>query len=118
MSNRVKRAAGGLYAWFWFHTEIWLSPEGRRPYTYIFRDLYHDNPLLVLLVAGGLFYCIGRWWVPVRVLTFVIGFFGIMAGCLLGHLFWGGKWVPGQQEDPTYNPGAKKRSYRPFDPES
>ncbi|MBE9512488.1 MAG: hypothetical protein IMY77_00270 [Chloroflexi bacterium] len=47
------------------------SRVGRRPWTYIIRDSYHRKPLLWLGLATGI-------------------------GILLGHIFWGTPWVPGQ----------------------
>jgi len=50
----------------WLWTRI-----GGRPWTYIIRDSYHNHPL---------------WW--------LLGLIG--SGILLGHLFWGTSWIPGQ----------------------
>ena len=47
------------------------SRVGGRPWTYIIRDSYHRKPLLWLALAMGI-------------------------GILLGHIFWGTPWVPGQ----------------------
>ncbi len=49
---------------------IWLK-FGGRPWTYIIRDSYHRRPLIWLTAASA-------------------------AGILLGHIFWGTPWVPGQ----------------------
>ncbi|MDD4986413.1 MAG: hypothetical protein PHQ43_11640 [Dehalococcoidales bacterium] len=49
---------------------IW-SKVGGRPWTYIIRDSYHRYPILWLAILTGL-------------------------GILLGHLFWGTAWIPGQ----------------------
>ncbi len=49
---------------------LW-SRLGGRPWTYIIRDAYHQRPLVWLALATGL-------------------------GVLLGHLFWGTPWIPGQ----------------------
>jgi len=49
---------------------LW-SRIGGRPWTYIIRDSYHRRPLLWLALTTA-------------------------AGILLGHLFWGMPWVPGQ----------------------
>jgi len=106
-TNRLRRAGADLYAWFWWHTELWLSPEARRPYTFIMRDIYHNAPLLVLMAVGGVFYCLGRWWLPVSARTFLVGFLALLVGTLLGHLFWGAHYTPGEQESPEYNPGAQ-----------
>jgi hypothetical protein len=93
-----------LYAWFWYHTQFWLQKPARRPYTYIMRDFYYNNALLTLIITGTIFYCFGRWWLPVRASTFWAAFISLLMGLLLGHLFWGNKYVAGQQEDPTYDP--------------
>ena len=47
---------------------------GGRPWTYVIRDSYHQRPLLWLALSTAL-------------------------GILLGHLFWGTPWVPGQLGD-------------------
>lgn len=49
---------------------LW-SRIGGRPWSYILRDSYHQRPLLWLMLATAL-------------------------GILLGHLFWGEPWIPGQ----------------------
>ncbi len=50
----------------------WLwSRIGGRPWTYIIRDSYHTRPI---------------WWI--LAITAI--------GVLLGHLFWGTPWIPGQ----------------------
>ncbi len=50
----------------------WLwSKIGGRPWTYIIRDSYHAHPLAWLAALLAL-------------------------GVLLGHLFWGTSWIPGQ----------------------
>ena len=50
----------------------WLWKRvGGRPWTYILRDSYHKNPLVWLIVST-------------------------LLGVLLGHLFWGTPWIPGQ----------------------
>ncbi|MCD6453566.1 MAG: hypothetical protein J7K77_04705 [Dehalococcoidales bacterium] len=49
---------------------LW-SRVGGRPWTYIIRDCYHRQPLIWIMLSVAL-------------------------GILLGHLFWGTPWVPGQ----------------------
>ena len=93
---------GKFYKWLWFNTEFWLKPEVRRPYTFIMRDLYHGNPLLTITGLAVLFYCLGRWWWQVSLAIFLVGVISFLLGILFGHLFWGRKYVPGQQEKPTY----------------
>lgn len=65
-----KKRKGLLYH---LYRAMW-SRIGRRPWTFIIRDSYHNKPLLWLALATA---------------------FGI----LLGHLFWGTPWIPGQLGD-------------------
>ncbi len=53
-----------------FYRFLWMSIGGR-PWTYIIRDSYHQRPLI--------------WFAIVTLI-----------GILLGHLFWGKPWIPGQ----------------------
>jgi hypothetical protein len=53
-----------------FYESLW-SRLGGRPWTYIIRDSYHQRPLLWLALTTGI-------------------------GVLLGPLFWGTPWIPGQ----------------------
>jgi hypothetical protein len=52
------------------YKSLWIRLGGR-PWTYIIRDSYHQRPLLWLALTTGI-------------------------GVLLGHLFWGTPWIPGQ----------------------
>ena len=77
-----------MYRWFWSHTEFWLAPGERRPYTFIIRDFYHQSPLLsaaaVFLVGKAL--AIVSWH----------DVFVFLAGMLFAHLFWGTPYVPNE----------------------
>ena len=91
-----------LYKIFWFYTQFWLPVEKRRPYTYLFRDLYHSTPLPTIVGLAIVFLMIGRyttlapiWWLLGLILALVVGI-------ILGHIYWGKRWREGQQEDPTY----------------
>ncbi len=90
---------GRFYQWFWFHTEFWLTPVNRRPYTFIMRDwLYnHVGWFVVILVIwfGGIL----AWSLFNPTLASILGF---LSGFLLAHLIWGTKWIEGQQELPQY----------------
>ncbi len=84
-----------MYAWFWFHTQFWLPPEERRPYTFIIRDFYRDHPILwsfLMFLAGYFSFNHLRPW----------DFAKVSVGLLLGHLFWGARYKPGEQESPEY----------------
>lgn len=95
--NRLQKYGIDIYKWFWWHIEFWLEPEDRRPLTYIFRDWYHNYPLIIIIILSAFFYCLGRWWLPVSVGDFLIGFFCLLVGALLGHLFWGQPYIPDQR---------------------
>jgi hypothetical protein len=104
----IERVAGqrglNLYGWFWYHTEFWLSKPDRRPYTYIMRDFYHQWPLITLIAVSTIAYAAGRWWIPLTAGWFWVILLSLSVGILLGHLFWGGDYIEGQQEDPPYDP--------------
>jgi len=87
------------YAWLWFHTQFWLSPLERRPYTFIFRDwIYPHLPAFLAILAG--------WYSGLLILNHWHGYLalilGILSSLIVAHLVWGGGWKPGQQEEPTY----------------
>lgn len=88
------------YSWFWYRVEaLWIKdPKARRPFTFIIRDFYHAHPIMWTWTAIFVGYWLGRWFMSFD--SFVL----ISLGMLMGHLFWGAKWSPGEQEQPTYNP--------------
>jgi len=107
--NRVKRLSLNLYQWFWQHTEFWLDPADRRPYTSIIRDCYHNYPLPTVLTLGTLFYCLGRWWLPVTAATFLIAVISLLLGTLMGHLWWGAPYIPGERTLVKLAPDRKRK---------
>lgn len=98
----VKRT---LYERFWFRTQFWLKPIDRRPYTYLIRDLYHKSPLVVITLGGVAIYLLGRYTGQISILVVLSIIVGVFAGMVLAHLFWGKKYIPNQQEYPTYSGG-------------
>ena len=95
--------AGGiltnLYSWFWFHTEFWLTPIDRRPYTFIWRDwIYRHMAAFVVMVVV--------WYAGVITLSVWHGTIATMLSTLsslvLAHLVWGSKWIEEQQEQPHF----------------
>jgi len=93
------RFIGRWYSWFWFHTEWYLTPINRRPYTFIFRDwLFRNLNIFIVLVA--LFYigmlAVSIWYGTTSTIIVAIGSF------ILAHLIWGSAWIEGQQEYPEY----------------
>lgn len=94
--SKTVRKWFGLYAWFWFHTQFWLKPLDRRPYTYIFRDEIHNHNIrstaIIIIVTSILV------WSTFKVPALVI--LDLLYGFLWGHLVWGTKYIPLEQEDP------------------
>jgi len=88
------------YSFLWFNLEaLWIrNPYDRRPLTFIFRDEIHEHPLrssiITLLVTIGLLYL--SFKVPALVILCVL------YGFLWGHLIWGSKYIPHQNEWPPY----------------
>jgi len=91
-----------LYKLIWFYSEFWLPPDKRRPFTYIMRDIYHKVPLLVITLGAIALYLLGRYTTLVSVSTLLSIVIALFVGILLGHLFWAGRYVEGEQEKPTY----------------
>lgn len=74
------------YKFLWKHI-------GGRPWTYIIRDFYHEMPIPFIMIEAWVIWAINyfwdvHWWV----------WLFISLGILLGHLFWSGKWIPGEGE--------------------
>jgi len=75
------------YKWLWTHV-------GGRPWTYILRDAYHQTELVILLGFTTLGYYLGQH-LPWHDYTLIIS--SAAVGYVLGHLFWGTRWIPGQK---------------------
>jgi len=90
---------GEFYQWFWFHTEFWLTPVNRRPYTFIMRDWVFTHSVLASVLVF-LFYAgmiiLSIWHGTASTITTSVGSF------LLAHLVWGSAWIEHQQEYPEY----------------
>lgn len=77
------------------YKKLW-SKIGGRPWTYIYRDLWHKYEWFVQL----------QWfWIGIAVYHYLgmIGvavFWGVYTlGYINGHFFWGTRYIPGQQGD-------------------
>ena len=74
---------------------LW-SKIGGRPWTYIWRDLWHHAEYLMQAiwlftgVAIGVFF--GWGWAGIAWGIYTLGYIN-------GHFFWGKKWVSGQKGD-------------------
>jgi len=91
-----------IYKIFWFYTQFWLPAEKRRPYTFLMRDIYHRFPLIVITLGSITLYLIGRYTASVSIWWLLISIVVLFTGEVLGHCFWGKKYIEGQQEDPPY----------------
>jgi len=78
------------YKWGLWH---WI---GGRPWTHIWRDIYHMAPLViqVLWFFIGVAIFIWQGWIGVGIFWAIYAF-----GFLEGHFHWGTKWIKGQQGD-------------------
>ena len=90
---------GRWYSWLWFHSEWYLTPIDRRPFTFIMRDwiFTHVEQAVILI---GLFYVgmviLSFWHGTASTITTSIASF------VLAHLVFGTKWIENEQEWPTY----------------
>lgn len=80
------------YSFFWYHTEIWLKPEDRRPYTYIMRDLFFPHMAWFYAVSGSIFA--GLFAIIFAVHWNYASIFIFFLALLWAHLRWGSKWIP------------------------
>ncbi len=85
-----------LYMKFCYYTQFWLKPIDRRPYTFIFRDIYHKSPLVVITLGGIALYLFGRYTAQISLSVVLSMIVTVLIGELLGHLFWGKKYIEGQ----------------------
>lgn len=76
---------GNLYRAIW-------KTIGGRPWTFIMRDFSYQNPLLLLIGAFTAGVFLGKFWHWQS-----LGY--ILLGLLLGHLFWGTRYVANQREE-------------------
>ena len=88
-----------FYCWLWYHTEFWLTPVDRRPFTFIMRDwIYTHSGYAITLI--GAFYTgmviLSFWYGTASTIAIAIGSF------VLAHLVFGSAWIEGQQEYPEY----------------
>ena len=75
------------------YKKLW-SLVGGRPWTFIWRDIYHTAPIVVALVWFIIGVTIYQWkgWLGVGIFwpIYILGFIG-------GHFHWGKKYIPGQE---------------------
>lgn len=88
-----------FYLWFWFHTEFWLTPINRRPYTFIIRDWIYPHMALFLWLVLAVFIGLINF-AQTQPLTSII--LSCLSSLLCAHLVWGSAWIEGEQETPEY----------------
>ena len=86
---------GRFYLWFWYHTEFFLTPLNRRPYTFIMRDwIYTHANISGWLIIG--------WFCCMVILSHYYGMtatiLSIFTALLTAHLIWGSKWIEGEMD--------------------
>ena len=87
------------------YKKLW-SLVGKRPWTYITRDIWHKLEYIAIVVIFIQAFFIGYFWDeillwavahPVQAMFATLGIF--TEGYIAGHFFWGRKYIPGQQGD-------------------
>ncbi len=78
---------------FGLYQKLW-SLIGGRPWTFIWRDIYHSAPIVVQVVWFMIGVAIYQWqgWRGVAIFwpIYMLGFVG-------GHFHWGKGWIKGQR---------------------
>lgn len=87
----VRQSKMNLYKWLW-------SRIGKRPWTYIYRDVWHN--VEILMQAQWFWTAILILWLldidlPIRKLLIYWSIY--IFGFIMGHFFWGTKWQAGQE---------------------
>jgi len=76
---------------------LW-SRIGGRPWTFIYRDLWHTYEILMqaqwFWTAVLIIWLLG---VSIPLQELLIGWAIYIFGYIMGHFFWGRKWIPNQQ---------------------
>jgi hypothetical protein len=75
------------------YRRLWQTIGGR-PWTYILRDIWHKYEGLCIIGTIIVGAALGHWLWPLvfwLLLVFALGY-------LSGHLFWGTRYIPGQQD--------------------
>lgn len=97
------------------YKKLW-SLVGGRPWTYIYRDIWHRYEIVVQtqwFFFGVLaLYAAEHWlympWGRVCLIFWVVYFLGY----LNGHFFWGRRYIPGQTTDKAISAGVVDKHRR------
>ena len=77
-----------------FSYKWWWSKIGGRPWTFIMRDFYHNFEYLSIIGFFALGYFLRPYFTERE---FIIAVTVGTVCFLLGHLFWGKKYIPNQK---------------------
>ena len=95
---KIIKLLAKLFAYSW-----WWSRIGGRPWTWVMRDHAHENPFLWMLMSAGAVTVLANalpWWAELGLWAWG----GLTL--LLGHLFWGSRWIQGEGRKPPRKGGA------------
>lgn len=95
--SKIVRKYFSLYCWFWFHTEFWLAPLDRRPYTFIMRDWIY--PHMKWFIVMEIIWNLGMGYITIALIS-SMSILWMLSGWLSAHLIWGSAYIPGEQENP------------------
>jgi hypothetical protein len=87
IDQKVSRLGFNWYKWLW-------TRVGGRPWTFIMRDCYHQAPIPTILFLLAVGATLGKYvgWKALLIYLVVL-----LLGNLVGHLFWGSKYIENQQ---------------------
>jgi len=76
------------YKWIYMHTPI------KRPFTFFWRDIYHEAEWLIQLIWFSIGVTVGIFfgW---KIALIIWGIYTL--GYINGHLHWGKDWIKGQK---------------------
>lgn len=101
MSGELKQMNIFDYKWWW-------AKIGGRPWTYITRDLWVQVEYIFIVAFTTIGFFTGMFWSELRawamfhpILAFVVLLAYGSLWFILGHIFWGTKYVPGQTGNTT-----------------
>lgn len=82
------------------YKKLWSLVIGR-PWTYFSRDVYHQVEYVVLMICLFTGFFTGYYWARYDVcLWWLAALWGVSTiWFILGHFFWGRKYIKGQQGD-------------------
>ena len=80
------------------YKRLWTK-FGGRPWTYITRDSWHEQPLIWVVGLLAVGAAVGRF---LGIVIFLESLGVFLVGILFGHFFWGTKWVRNQKDSTRF----------------